>query len=132
MGYESEDHVSHSPFGIFSGDRQDHSEYYWNILAPQLSLKPSLNSKTAIRTHCPIQREPFVGSSNLVLFDDGDFIMVSTETEAVRFLLLSGKPIGEPIAWICVRAWFVFGRIENRYNDRQNSQAPGTLSIRGT
>ena len=25
--------------------------------------------------------------------------MVSTEGEAVRFLLVSGKPIGEPVAW---------------------------------
>ena len=25
--------------------------------------------------------------------------MVSTEGEAVRFLLISGRPIGEPVAW---------------------------------
>ena len=35
----------------------------------------------------------------LVLFGDGDEVYVSTETEPVRFLLVSGKPIGEPVAW---------------------------------
>lgn len=46
-----------------------------------------------------IQRDPFVGRENLLLFDDGDQVMVSTEDEPVRFLLVSGKPIGEPVAW---------------------------------
>ncbi|KXK31938.1 MAG: pirin [Candidatus Brocadia sinica] len=46
-----------------------------------------------------IQRDPFVSNETLVLFDDGDQMMVSTEGDAVRFLLISGKPIGEPIAW---------------------------------
>ena len=35
----------------------------------------------------------------LVLFDDGDQVTVSTENEPVRFLLISGKPIREPVAW---------------------------------
>ena len=46
-----------------------------------------------------IQRDPHVGMENLLLFDDGDQVMVSTESESVRFLLLSGRPIGEPVAW---------------------------------
>jgi hypothetical protein len=46
-----------------------------------------------------IQRDPFVSNGHLVLFDDGDQIMVATEEEPVRFLLMSGKPIGEPVAW---------------------------------
>jgi redox-sensitive bicupin YhaK (pirin superfamily) len=46
-----------------------------------------------------IQRDPFVGKEHLVLFDDGDQVMVSTEDEPVRFLLVSGKRIGEPVAW---------------------------------
>jgi redox-sensitive bicupin YhaK (pirin superfamily) len=46
-----------------------------------------------------MQREPFVGNGMLVLFRQGDEIMVSTEQEPVRFLLWSGKPIGEPVAW---------------------------------
>ena len=46
-----------------------------------------------------IQRNPYVKDENLVLFDDGKQIVVSTEDEPVRFLLMSGRPIGEPVAW---------------------------------
>ena len=46
-----------------------------------------------------ISRDPFIGNRTLVLFDDGDEIMVFTEEHKVRFLMLSGKPINEPVAW---------------------------------
>jgi len=46
-----------------------------------------------------MHREPFVSNGMLVLMDDGDEVMVTTEAEPVRFLLISGKPIGEPVAW---------------------------------
>lgn len=36
---------------------------------------------------------------SLVLFGDGESLTVSAAEESVRFLLISGKPIGEPIAW---------------------------------
>ena len=51
------------------------------------------------RNYFDIQRDPFVGNETIVLFDDGDEVMVSTERHNVRFLLISGKPIGEPVAW---------------------------------
>jgi redox-sensitive bicupin YhaK (pirin superfamily) len=44
-------------------------------------------------------RDSFVGNGTIVLFDDGDEIRVLTEEQKVRFLLISGKPIGEPVAW---------------------------------
>jgi quercetin 2,3-dioxygenase len=34
-----------------------------------------------------------------VLFSDGEAVSITAEAELVRFLLISGKPIGEPIAW---------------------------------
>ena len=34
-----------------------------------------------------------------VLFDRGDEIMVQAGDEGIRFLLVSGKPIEEPVAW---------------------------------
>jgi len=46
-----------------------------------------------------MQRDPFLVNGDLVLFHDGDQVMVSTEDDPVRFLLISGKPIGEPVAW---------------------------------
>jgi redox-sensitive bicupin YhaK (pirin superfamily) len=46
-----------------------------------------------------MQRQAFADNRTLVLFKEGDHIEVSTEAEAVRFLLIGGKPIREPIAW---------------------------------
>lgn len=40
-----------------------------------------------------------VTNENLILFDDGNQVIVATEDLGVRFLLISGKPIGEPVAW---------------------------------
>ena len=39
-----------------------------------------------------------VPNPRLVVFDDGDFVEVTTADSPVRFLLVSGKPLGEPIA----------------------------------
>ena len=38
-------------------------------------------------------------AENLILFDDGDEVRITTQNTPVRFLLVSGKPIGEPVAW---------------------------------
>lgn len=40
-----------------------------------------------------------ISSEHLVLFDDGNEVQITTRIKPVRFLLLSGKPINEPIAW---------------------------------
>ncbi len=36
---------------------------------------------------------------SLVVFDSGDEVTVETGDEGIRFLLVSGKPIREPVAW---------------------------------
>ena len=36
---------------------------------------------------------------SLVLFDRGDEVMVQAGDEGIRFLLVSGKPLQEPVAW---------------------------------
>lgn len=45
------------------------------------------------------ERECLTGKENLVIFKDGEEIIINTEEESVRFLLISGKPIREPVAW---------------------------------
>jgi len=40
-----------------------------------------------------------IGNRSLVLFDRGDEITVQAGDEGVRFLLVSGRPIEEPVAW---------------------------------
>ncbi|MGJ8529573.1 pirin family protein [Maritalea sp.] len=39
------------------------------------------------------------GDRTLVYFDSGDEIVVQAGEEGIRFLLISGKPIQEPVAW---------------------------------
>jgi quercetin 2,3-dioxygenase len=39
------------------------------------------------------------GNRSLVLFDRGDEIVVQAGDEGIRFLLVSGKPLEEPVAW---------------------------------
>jgi redox-sensitive bicupin YhaK (pirin superfamily) len=39
------------------------------------------------------------GNRSLVLFDRGDEVTVEAGEEGVRFLLVSGKPIEQPVAW---------------------------------
>jgi redox-sensitive bicupin YhaK (pirin superfamily) len=36
---------------------------------------------------------------HLVIFKDGDTVKISTGDKSLRFLLVSGKPLGEPVAW---------------------------------
>ena len=43
--------------------------------------------------------ETAVSSEHLITFADGDAVQVRAEEGGARFLLLSGRPIGEPIAW---------------------------------
>ncbi|MFX0093174.1 MAG: pirin family protein [Candidatus Hodarchaeota archaeon] len=44
-------------------------------------------------------RTCLIESYNLVVYDNGDELVITSEKEPVRFLLVSGKPIGEPVAW---------------------------------
>jgi hypothetical protein len=45
------------------------------------------------------KRECLLGAGNLIIFDDGDEVVITTSEKPVRFLLVSGKPIKEPVAW---------------------------------
>jgi quercetin 2,3-dioxygenase len=44
-------------------------------------------------------RPDTIGNRSLVLFDNGDEVVVQAGDEGIRFLLVSGKPIEEPVAW---------------------------------
>jgi redox-sensitive bicupin YhaK (pirin superfamily) len=46
-----------------------------------------------------MQRNLFLGNGSLVLFEDGDQVTVTTADDSVQFLLISGQPIAEPVAW---------------------------------
>jgi redox-sensitive bicupin YhaK (pirin superfamily) len=45
-------------------------------------------------------KEQMIHSENIVLFQkNGERLQITTEGEPTRFLLISGKPLGEPVAW---------------------------------
>lgn len=46
-----------------------------------------------------MKRDKFTENRELVLFGDGDLLTVNTKDFGLRFLLISGKPLGEPVAW---------------------------------
>ena len=45
------------------------------------------------------RREELLGNETLIIYQKGDFVKISTDKEKVRFLLVSGKPLNEPVAW---------------------------------
>jgi hypothetical protein len=48
---------------------------------------------------CETQVREQTGNRSLVLFDSGDELTVQAGDQGIRFLLVSGKPIEEPVAW---------------------------------
>jgi hypothetical protein len=46
-------------------------------------------------THPPAEAD----NRSLVLFDSGDEVTVQAGDDGIRFLLVSGKPLEEPVAW---------------------------------
>ena len=45
------------------------------------------------------KQKEMTNKGSVVLYADGDFVEIYTKDKQVRFLLISGKPIGEPVAW---------------------------------
>ncbi len=56
-----------------------------------LTERGSPEAETAVRET--------TGNRSLVLFDAGDEVTVEAGEEGIRFLLISGKPLKEPVAW---------------------------------
>jgi quercetin 2,3-dioxygenase len=51
------------------------------------------------KSYFDMDLDPSIVNGSVVLFEDGDEITAITEEHSVRFLLVSGRPLGEPIAW---------------------------------
>jgi len=45
------------------------------------------------------KRTCICGDESIILYGDGDKVSVTSGKNGVRFLLISGRPIGEPVAW---------------------------------
>ena len=72
---------------VFAGSGQ-----FGNASGPQPVLTDPLGD---IDTAKPV----LAGNRSLVLFDRGDEVTVEAGDEGIRFLLVSGRPLGEPVAW---------------------------------
>jgi len=46
-----------------------------------------------------LDRECVCPNESLILYGDGDYVSISAKDGPLRFLLVSGKPLGEPVAW---------------------------------
>jgi redox-sensitive bicupin YhaK (pirin superfamily) len=64
---------------------------------------------------------------SLVLFDRGDEIVVQAGPEGIRFLLVSGKPLEEPVAWYGPIVMNTQAELQQAMHELQN----GTFIRRG-
>lgn len=51
------------------------------------------------KNYFDFKNDCLIVSENLVIFEDGDKLEITAGKEDLRFLLISGKPLNEPIAW---------------------------------
>lgn len=61
--------------------------------------RDSFSHEVVGKNYFDLDSDCLCGDETLVLYEDGDHVSISAKDEPVRFLLVSGKPVGEPIAW---------------------------------
>jgi redox-sensitive bicupin YhaK (pirin superfamily) len=81
-------------------------EYLDISMKPNSKFKHSINRDHNVfayiiegTAYFDTKKEKVIEIKNLVIFDKGDEIEITTADQPVRFLLISGKPIREPVAW---------------------------------
>ncbi len=79
--------TSHAFAYVFAGTGK-----FWNASGP---LAVPTEGVGWSDTTLPIQAD----NRSLVLFDNGDEVTVQAGDDGIRFLLVSGKPLKEPVAW---------------------------------
>src|SRR5206468_1241153 len=62
----------------------------------------------------------FTGNRSRVLFDTGDEITVQAGDAGIRFLLVSGRPIAEPVAWRGPIVMNTEGELQRAYAELQD------------
>jgi hypothetical protein len=45
------------------------------------------------------EKDKLLEKENLIIYENGDSVHITSSDEPVRFLLISGKPLKEPVAW---------------------------------
>ena len=67
-----------------------------------------------------MQHERWLGNRTMILYEDGEQIEVRTQEKPVRFLLASGQPLREPIAWYGPIVMNTEAELRQAFNDLQN------------
>jgi len=81
------EHTRHAFAYVFAG-----SGKFCNASGP---LEVPTEGVGWLETTPPSQAE----NRSLILFDSGDEVTVQAGDDGIRFLLVSGKPLEEPVAW---------------------------------
>jgi redox-sensitive bicupin YhaK (pirin superfamily) len=61
--------------------------------------KKSFTYATEGENYFDMETDPLASNGTLVLFEDGNSVHIETGNDAIRFLLISGNPLNEPVAW---------------------------------
>ena len=69
------------------------------VPAVPFSTLTTIDATGGVRNELTGDYDRDLGNRSLVLFDSGDEIVVEAGEEGIRFLLVSGRPIEEPVAW---------------------------------
>jgi redox-sensitive bicupin YhaK (pirin superfamily) len=76
-----------------------------------------LTERVGTNDDVPIRE--MTGNRSLVLFDSGDEIVVQAGEEGIRFLLVSGQPLKEPVAWYGPIVMNTHEELEQAFEDLQ-------------
>ena len=63
------------------------------------SARKPFTYETEGRNYFDMETDPVADNGTLLLFEDGDSVHIETENKSIRFLLIAGKPLVQPIAW---------------------------------
>jgi redox-sensitive bicupin YhaK (pirin superfamily) len=61
-----------------------------------------------------------MGNRTLVVFDRGDEVTVQAGPQGIRFLLVSGRPLEEPVAWYGPIVMNTRAELRQAYDELQN------------
>jgi hypothetical protein len=82
------------------GTKSDHTVFAYVIEGSAcFDDKYQENHKVVSPRYFDFDKKNGIDNGHLVVFEPGDEINVRTRDKPVRFLLVSGKPLNEPIAW---------------------------------
>jgi hypothetical protein len=104
-------------------DRSNHAFAY--VFAGSGTFRDASDPQGVLteQTDGGIARSPVdgaAGNRSLVLFDRGDEVVVQAGDEGIRFLLVSGRPIEEPVAWYGPIVMNTKDQLQQAFNELRN------------